>query len=95
MNLPTKQEWESLTMKIKVTQEDIAKGIPEDEGSCPVALALKHAGMMDVEVSLERAEAWYGRRLFNVELPSKARRFIKRFDAGKLVKPFSFTLNIK
>lgn len=75
-------------MKIEVTQEDISNGIPDDCDYCPIALAAKRAGMESVLVYNSRIIA----RDEEVDAPLsiRARRFVRRFDAGLRVKPFNF-----
>ena len=80
-------------MKITVTKEDIRKGKIGRQKSCPIALAILRSGLKF---------GWYGvdvdmvylKGLDEIELPSKATKFIDLFDEGKIVKPFSFNLPI-
>lgn len=77
---------------INVTEKHIKNGLAFEGGSCPVALALIDMG--------------YNKRvgntlIFNINmiadqfLPRSACRFIRNFDDGKKVKPFSFYYNDK
>ena len=80
-------------MLIKVTRKDIEGGKPDDCYSCPVARALKrHLKTNHIEVG--GCWGWaVGKSYFN--LPKTAVAFIKKFDAGMEVKPFSFNLKAK
>ena len=83
-------------MKIKVTAEHINKGEPMNHSSCPIALAINDVGYFQTNVgpnlvifrpfmdSIQR---------FKVSLPTRARKFIEKFDAKKTVKPFNFIIN--
>lgn len=83
-------------MKVIVTQDHIARG-RQGPNSCPVALALK-------ETSSDFANVIVGPQWFfsrneefhityqSTNLPKKVQQFIKKFDAGEPVKPFSFEI---
>jgi len=74
-------------MIISVTEEHIKKGVKASYRTCPIALALEDAGFDSPKVSV--ASYWYqdAKRL---NLPLKVQKFIKDFDNGKKVRPFSF-----
>jgi hypothetical protein len=80
------------TLRVCVMAEDIAQGQPRDLQECPIARALRRAGLFDrveVDACLLRAGplAWW---------PSRdIVRFINRFDAKKSVAPFEFTLPLE
>ena len=82
-------------MKIEVTQKDIDLGVPEDTCNCPVARAAKRVlgarRYPFLEVSDERIYLhsgwWEGK-----PLPEDARQFIRDFDRGWTVEPFTFSL---
>jgi hypothetical protein len=81
------------TITVRVTKTGIKRGLRKDGSSCPIARALHRCGMKSVSVCHRRIE--YGWSLqHEVRAPAKARRFIRRFDAGKPVKPFTFTLRM-
>lgn len=82
-------------MKISVTKKDIAGGKPGNGGLCPIALAVKRNGATDVCVDGAVADGTYKGHSFWVNLPKKAKVFVKQFEQGLAVKPISFTLNIK
>lgn len=76
---------------IRVTQDHIDRGMEGNINLCPIAQAIR--------ACTEYPYAWVGSIKWytsvggeSMMLPRKARRFIKRFDAGKPVKPFSFKL---
>lgn len=76
-------------MLIKVTEWHINRGMPEHGDKCPIALAIRgkvrwksvyvDPGVIEVGCSSGRP-------------PKKVSKFIRRFDAGKKVRPFSFRL---
>lgn len=74
-------------MRITVTAEDIAAGVPCSHDRCPIALALlRQTGecwLVD-NYSVERADG--GR----AHLPMKAYYWTLRFDRGQPVEPFEF-----
>lgn len=74
-------------MKVKILKTHISKGLPNDALSCPIALALEHA-YEGVTVNEDTIEL----NGLEFKLPAKAKRFIRRFDDGKEVKPFAFEL---
>lgn len=80
-------------VKITVTKKDIQMGLPSDSCLCPIARAVRRVLGRGVRV-------WrYGvyRRLSEddfAEFPERVTQFIDRFDDGKPVKPFTFTLRI-
>ena len=77
-------------MKIYVTDNDIEQGIPHDTTFCPVALALyRTTGDQDVNVGGFRARS--NHRFY--ALPKRVQNWIRRFDRGQPVKPFSFVLD--
>ncbi|MCI0537687.1 MAG: hypothetical protein L0Z50_20935 [Verrucomicrobiales bacterium] len=86
-------------MRIEVTQNDIDKGCEKDCLKCPVALAinrvLRKPYVCYVDIPLIRIRK--GRSLdFVCEIltPEVAIDFIRAFDPGRDVSPFSFDLSI-
>lgn len=92
---------------VHVTDEDIDQGVAGSEGSCPIALAIKRSlGCEEVSVfdshnamnPDHRVPGWItceaipdlGCHTF--ETNTKADNFIKTFDRGDNVEPFSFVL---
>lgn len=89
-------------MKINVTQEHIDNGRPLGH-ACPIALAMRDAGIERPYVSAERV-GWgeVGQRKQR-RLPFAAGRFVERFDRAwyfgsakesLLPTPFSFDLDV-
>ncbi len=78
---------------IKVTQDYIDNGIKEDGDWCPVALAIKELPLIDGDVSVDGDSILLpdGEAL---DLPASVSDFVHAFDAGALVKPFSFEVDI-
>ena len=81
-------------LKITVRRKHIRKGDPQDDGSCPIALALIDKGYCSPSVGSETTFYTDGDKRYTSNLPRSARRFVSSFDAGRKVKPFSFFLNI-
>lgn len=81
-----------MTMRIDVTQEDIDKGVKKCHCTCPIALALKRQTRVAYEVSDDCVVAVTDR--FAHGLPEHASSFIRAFDMGLIVAPFSFELDI-
>jgi len=83
-------------MKIEITKQDIDSGCKSPKKIihyCPIALAVKRKMNIEYGISVHQHDisiiaADYQFSYYN--LPKKAKEFIKRFDAGKKVKPFTF-----
>ena len=78
--------------EIHVTQQDIEQGEAGNCSRCSIALAASRAYGFAVtvgSVGLHREDA-VGRRPIGT-LPPEAASFIRAFDAGCPVEPFSFT----
>ena len=76
---------------IKVTKTDIKLGKRENRSSCPIARATRRVTKQR-HVGVDECEMTWGSqyRLWAAELPREAQKFIRAFDKGKPVKPFSF-----
>lgn len=85
-------------MTIHITQEDIDNGVARSCIKCPIALALNRQAQLnfiyvDTRDRFSRCVVEYD--IFKeIDLPHKAFLFMKAFDQGKPVKPFSFELEI-
>ena len=79
--------------KITVTQGDIETGIPNLPLDCPISLAMRKRGLEYCVIKVF-AHRRFGFGPDKIRLPVKAQSFIKRFDAGKKVKPFSFEVEL-
>ena len=75
-------------MKIKIKRKHIIDGEPESSLGCPIALALQEYGISNPDVGRKYVEL--GKK--KVQLPESAQEFIKKFDDGSKVQPFSFEL---
>ena len=89
-----------MKITVKVTADDIKRGVRCVSHQCAVARAIKRVrpvGYKRAKVSVISM----GISLFGVnpsmhaEIPKRAQRFIHRFDTGKKVKPFKFTIKFK
>jgi hypothetical protein len=81
--------------EIKVTQEDIDKGVIKACEACPISLALHRAFPKSAFVSVLEDHVYFivdGRDI-GLTLPSLVTEFIKAFDKSEKVEPFSFTIN--
>jgi hypothetical protein len=74
---------------IEVKESHIKNGKPRSYSSCPIALSLKEYGYKAVGVDDDCAEV----DGYSVELPTRATRFIHKFDNNRPVKAFKFWLN--
>lgn len=80
------------SMYVEVTQDDIYNGRRQDCCLCPVALAIKRAGLY-VEVDTNMVVTWKSGPVYIAtywRLPFIAREFIAAFDYSRPVKPFGF-----
>jgi hypothetical protein len=79
------------SIRVSVTQRDIDKGEPICDNRCPIALAISRTVKRRVGVTygavylLNEVHQMY-------ELTPTAERFIRRFDNGQPVQPFTFTM---
>ena len=78
-------------MRVNVTRADINKGCPESVHFCPIARAVRRKGYKRVSVGNTICIGQYGHGLREFDLPYTAMNFVDNFDAGEVVKPFSFT----
>ena len=80
-------------LEVNVTAECIERGYKSHSAVCPIALALRAAGLRSPRVNGEgftyRGD---GARVLYAELPDKARRFVGDFDGDKAVAPITFHL---
>lgn len=79
-------------MRVKVTQDHIDKGQPDDCGVCPIARAVDDAfGVENALVWDDEIEVITKDRMYLAVCHSKATTdFMLAFDEGKPVKPFQF-----
>jgi len=78
---------------IEVSQERIAEGHPNDPYWCPIALAVRqHFPEADrVDVGSESIDVVLPTHTLTTMLPDLAKEFVRLFDDGEQVGPFSFT----
>jgi hypothetical protein len=77
-------------MKVRVTAEDIAAGVPCDNERCPIALALLRQTGRPWKVDASEAENGDGGRFV---LPDEAAVFVQDFDNEYGVEPFEFEVS--
>lgn len=79
-------------MKVKVTQKHIDNGNPTGATSCAISLAIKSRFWFPRfhEVITGVCFCYIDKHPY--KLPYEAMTFIKNFDNGKPVKPFTFKL---
>ena len=75
-------------MRFRLLKKDIKSGKAGSSCFCPVALAMER--VLGAPVEVWRHTLWFKGIIY--ELPYKVMEFIKRFDNGLPVKPFSFTI---
>jgi hypothetical protein len=74
---------------IKVTQQDIDRGIKGDCEKCPIGLAVQRCLTgMNLRKFYNSTEAQ------EQPLPPIATEFMRKFDAGEVVTPFEFAICI-
>lgn len=80
-------------MKIIVKEQHIKDGRIQCPFRCPIALALKENGFEEPVVLGNYFKVRGGfSEIVTVKLSKTVERFIYRFDTGKPVKPFSFSI---
>lgn len=79
-------------MKITVTKEDIGGGRRSDPEDCPVARALRRAGVVHFGVTGMAVMIPGERQHTSVLLPGEVQEWIMDFDWGTPVKPIEFEL---
>ncbi len=88
---PTPADAKKIT--IRVTQEDIDKGVACRGESCAVANAVRRQ-LNRYDVTVSASYVWMKGGAYRFRVSDKMREFIKRFDEGKKVKPDTFELVI-
>ena len=76
-------------MVLSIGKHNIRDGTPKSSTCCPVALALKECGSIDISVGPDRAHMRYSPKgkLQHYLLPAATTEFIQDFDAGLPVEP--------
>lgn len=96
-------------MNINVTSENIRNGKRSRARICPVALAMLDAGLEDAAAPLDTIKTFASGRIVCQQrlsffswrvgercfvAPDHVATFIRAFDRGDAVRPFSFTLPV-
>lgn len=74
-------------LHITVTRDHIKRGCKGSTMSCPIAIALKEA-LLTHDVQVKPSDLRINQVSYGV--PSSLKRFIERFDEGKIVRPLKF-----
>lgn len=79
-------------VSVQVTSRDIKNGKRYSNNSCPISLALRRLQSFS---DIEPLVVWYGIRGcgYRFVVSAKTRKFIRDFDAGRIVKPFLLTVS--
>ena len=86
-------------LKLNITKANISNGSKANPGKCPIANSLKDSILNITQVSVLPNEASIrvkrGKKIlcYKSKLSTKAYNFIRKFDDGRRVKPFSLTLD--
>jgi len=75
-------------IKVTVTQEDIDNGARNSHNSCAIALAILREFTPTIGVSVVRTNVIVNCVRYKTSI--RARKFVKSFDKGKVVKPSTF-----
>ena len=79
-------------IKVRVTRAMCREGHAGMALECPVALGVTEATGCLASVACDILWGYDGGWQHGMRVPASVRRFIRRFDAGKPVKPFTFML---
>ena len=82
-----------VTLRIKVTQEDIDKGCAEAATCCPIARAIGRR-IPDGRVAVLGRSGSIDHEAILL-MPVSCLNFVKHFDSGRNVEPFEFDLVIQ
>jgi hypothetical protein len=80
-------------MRITVTTKDIEAGRRRDPSECPVAQALRRAGISHFGVTGMLVIIQDGRKHIPLVLPANVQEWILDFDWGSTMSPIEFELN--
>ena len=81
-----------MNLVINVTQECIDQEKAGDCGKCPVALAMMHAGLLEITVHPSYVTFSRLGKFYNVDLPDRIMKFVYQFDCGREVQPTQFEI---
>lgn len=82
-----------MRVKVYIQDKHIASARRGSPYYCPVALAFSDMGQ-NVGVTRHWITFYSGATIYDMNLPKKIQRFIKRFDRGLKVRPISFMANV-
>lgn len=83
-----------MKIKISVTKDHIRSGFTKSCYMCPIALAMKAAGLESVLVAPVSGLAWkFNGTVHRAPTTMELASFIFNFDNGVAVEPFEFELN--
>lgn len=82
----------TIDLKVDITAEDIAKGVPGSAFSCAFARAMSGAAGMPVTV--DGLYVSFAGVREPVTLPPDAEKWVERFDNGEPVTPASFLIPV-
>lgn len=78
-------------IKVRVTREDIRRGVQTDGHECAIARAAKRK--IGGKIAVGSFYVYEGSTMKPIyELSKSAQKFINKFDAGRNVKPATFCL---
>ena len=87
----------NITTTIRITEQDIADGVPYSAGCCPAAMAVKRAlpdaksvSVLSSSVGVVFPTDTWRRRI--AMMPPRASKFVLDFDSDKPVEPLAFRL---
>jgi hypothetical protein len=82
------------TIHVRVTEEHIGRGARGQNNCCPIALAVKDAGVPWARVGSLSIRLLLRDMTFLVRLPEAAMRFVAAFDNGHPVRPIYFEIHL-
>ena len=87
--------WRTVKRQVSVTADMIRKGEPHSNNTCPVACGMLAAGFKEARVHIHFCTFRNDDTGDSVSLalPLEAQSFVRDFDAGLPVSPFSFPLS--
>lgn len=88
-----------MKINVEVTQEDIRSGNKKSATTCPLALAISRSAATTVTVGIQGITFWridkeWGYQGTEIKQPKDVADWRQRYDAGELVLPFGFTLDV-
>lgn len=90
-----------MNLKLNITNGNITKGERVNPGNCPIARNIRSKVKSLQRVSVLGDTATITKKVngqiftFIGKLPTEAKKFVRQFDAGKAVAPFTFKLSLR